>query len=331
MSAYEKAYQQYPSGSGGSMLLSGYHPNHVALERAFSELLEVDACILCPSGYMANLAVTALLARLKALCIIDKAVHASVYDGLALSQAAYIRYTHNGLDDVRKKISAHPLDGVVMTEGVFSMSGQKAPLGEISALCSPHEIPLIVDEAHSFGVIGKQGAGLASLHGLSQKEVPLRVIPLGKACAGQGAIIAGQGDWIEALLQAGRSLIYSTSVSPALSAGLLYTLSIVMESEDRRAKLNELIALFKDQAKNTSLDFADSDTAIQQLRIGCPHRARYYAQALKQKGFVCSAIRAPTVTLKATGLRIILNYQHTFEQIKQLFTHLRSIDETAPY
>lgn len=331
MSAYAKAYQQHPSGSGASMLLSGYHPNHQALERAFAELLQVDSCILCSSGYVANLAVTALLGRLQSSCIIDKAVHASIYDGLALSQTAYTRYSHNNLDDLAKKINTNPLCSVVITEGIFSMSGQKAPLGKISALCRPHEMPLIVDEAHSFGVTGRQGAGLVSLHGLSQKEVPLRIIPLGKACAGHGAIIAGQGGWVEAILQAGRSLIYSTSVSPALSAGLLYTLSIVMESEDRRARLNELIAAFKEQTNKSDLDWADSDTAIQQLRLACPHRALYYAQALKERGFFCSAIRAPTVTLKATGLRIILNYQHTSEQIKQLFTHLRSIDESAHY
>lgn len=325
--AYSQGYQHFPSGSAASMLLSGYHPNHQELEAAFAALLHVDSCVLFSSGYAANLAVTALLGRLQAHCLIDKGVHASIYDGLSLAQVSYTRYIHNDLKDFAKKLMHDEPPSLVLTEGIFSMSGQSAPLAEMASLCAPRQLPLIIDEAHSFGVLGEQGAGATSLHQLTQKEVPLRVIPLGKSCVGQGAIVAGQHEWILALLQAGRSLIYSTAVSPALSYGLRKTLDFVIQADERRATLRQLINFFREQIKNSCLNWADSYSMIQQLRLGCPYQAMYYAHELRKQGIYCSVIRSPTVSLKHTGLRIIINYRHHPEQIRQLFQQLHVIHE----
>lgn len=325
--AYQKGYASCPAGSGASMLLSGYHENHKAFEKAIADLLAVDDCILFSSGYAANLAVTALLGRLKVHCFIDKEVHASIYDGLDLSQVPYTRYPHNNLINLRKKLPMHAANATLFTEGIFSMSGQLAPLGKLSSLCNKNRSVLLVDEAHSFGILGVQGEGAVVYHGLTQKEVPLRVIPLGKAMAAQGAIVAGRADWIYALLQAGRSLIYSTAVSPALSYGLLKTLEFVVNAENRRLKLMELVDLFRDLIKKSSLNWADSITPIQQLQLGCPNLALDYAKELKKQGISCSAIRKPTVARKASGLRIVLNYNHTPEQIYDLFAKLNIIYE----
>lgn len=325
--AYQQGYSTYPSGSGASMLLSGYHPNHQAVERAFAELLEVDECILFSSGYAANLAITALLGSIKAHCVIDKSIHASVYDGLALSQVSYTRYQHNEMIDLSQKLNKASPNSVLLTEGIFSMSGQIASLDAISLLCSSNNLPLIVDEAHSFGILGPQGKGAVCHYNLTQKEVPLRVIPLGKAFAAQGAIVAGQKEWIDALFQAGRSVIYSTAVSPALSYGLLKTLDVLVNADDRRNKLNSLIALFRDETLKSPLQWTDSYTPIQQLQLGCPYLALHYARELKKAGFSCFAIRTPTVTIKSTGLRVILNYAHQEEQILLLFKTLHAIYE----
>ncbi|MGC1182526.1 aminotransferase class I/II-fold pyridoxal phosphate-dependent enzyme, partial [Legionella sp.] len=130
--AYQQGYAVYPAGSGASMLLSGYHKNHRAVEQAFADLLAVDECILFTSGYAANLAVTALLGELQAHCFIDKAVHASIYDGLTLAQIKYTRYCHNDLDDLKHKLITHSANSALITEGIFSMSGQIAPLTTIS-------------------------------------------------------------------------------------------------------------------------------------------------------------------------------------------------------
>lgn len=325
--AYQQGYALYPAGSGASMLLSGYHPNHQALEQAFAQFLQVDACLLFSSGYAANLAVTSLLAALKAECIIDKAVHASVYDGLALSAVTTRRYKHNELTEANLKLQKAQAHSALITEGVFSMSGQIAPLSELSALCKAKGASLLVDEAHSFGVMGALGKGSVAKHKLTQHEVPLRIIPLGKAFAAQGAIVAGQQQWIDALLQAGRSVIYSTATSPALSYGLLHTLEILAAADERRQHLQYLVQFFKEQIPNSPLKWMDSPSAIQQVQLGCPHLALSYAQKLKQMGFSCSAIRTPTVNKKTTGLRVVLNYQHTAEQVSQLFECMHKIYE----
>ena len=328
---YQQGYALHPSGSGASMLLSGYHTTHRAVETAFAGFLGVDECLLFSSGYAANLALTALLGTLNIHCFIDKELHASIYDGLALSKVEYTRYFHNDLDDVTRKLTTHTANSTLITEGIFSMSGQMAPLAAISSLCMENQTELLVDEAHSFGVLGEQGKGAVASHGLSQKEVPLRVIPLGKAFAAQGALIAGQSEWITALLQAGRSLIYSTSVSPALSYGLLNTLDFIVQADDRRAKLMDLVRLFRELCKNTPFNWANSLSPIQQLRLGCPHLALHYTQELKRRGISCLAVRKPTVGKKETGLRVILNYQHTPEQLHLLMMSLGEIYAHQPH
>lgn len=325
--AYQLGYALYPSGSGASMLLSGYHSNHRAVEEAFANLLSVDECILFPTGYAANLAVTALLGKLNAHCFIDKEIHASIYDGLALSQLDFSRYLHNNFEDLARKLSLHSENSALITEGIFSMSGQLSPLSKLSEICQVYNSTLIVDEAHSFGVLGSQGKGATAFFNLTQNEVPLRVIPLGKAYAAQGAVVAGKREWIHAILQAGRSIIYSTAMSPALSYGLLKTLDIVINAEERRIKLVHLVELFRSYIKQSPLHWTDSYSPIQQLQLGCPHLSLFYAKELKKEGISCSAIRKPTVSSKASGLRIILNYNHTPEQIRELFEKLHKIYE----
>jgi 8-amino-7-oxononanoate synthase len=327
--AYQEGFLHYPCGSGASMLVSGYHANHQAVERGFSDLLAVDECILFSSGYAANLAIMNLFSCIQIHCLIDKGIHASFYDGLKLSKVNFTRFKHNDLNDLSTKINGVNDNAVVLTEGIFSMSGQIAPLEQLAALSLSTKKELFVDEAHSFGVLGVQGKGAVVCHGLSQNEVPLRVIPLGKAFAAQAAIVAGKNEWITALLQVGRSIIYSTAVSPALCYGLLKTLDIVVAADERRSKLFQLIEMFKEQVKNSPLTWTDSSTPIQQLQLGCPHLSLHYATQLRDAGIHCSAIRVPTVTLKATGLRIILNYKHQEEHIAALFTKLHQIYENT--
>ncbi|TAL58493.1 MAG: aminotransferase class I/II-fold pyridoxal phosphate-dependent enzyme [Legionella sp.] len=327
--AYQEGYQRYPCGSGGSMLLSGYHETHRAVEQAFAEWLEVDDCILFSSGYAANLAITSLLGQIKALCLIDKGVHASTYDGLNLAQVEYKRYQHNDLHHLRQQLDTFPIQAL-LTEGIFGMSGMLSPLDEIANLCRTKNTVLLVDEAHSFGILGDRGKGSIAKYGLTQKEVPLRTIAFGKAYAAQGALIAGQKNWIHALLQAGRSLIYSTAISPAISYGLGKTLDVIIAAEDRRNKLQELIGQFREHIMQSPLQWSDSLTPIQQLQLGCPYLALHYSQELKAQGILCSAIRPPTVSLKATGLRIILNYRHTPQQITRLFLLLSQLHEHTP-
>lgn len=326
--AYQEGFKRYPQGSSSSMLLSGYHPIHREVERAFADWLEVDECVLMSSGYAANLALASLMGQLNFSCLIDKGSHASLYDGLRLAEVNCTRFIHNNLVDLRKKLRLSNAE-IIWTEGIFSMSGQIPCLDQIANLIESCETKLILDEAHSIGVLGYAGKGSVSLHRLSQQHVPLRLISFGKAFAAQGALVAGQSDWIKALLQAGRSLIYSTAISPGLSYGLLQTLAFIKKSDDRRKKLVDLIQIFKEQTQLSSLAWTNSDSPIQQLPLGCPYRAKYFYEELKKEGIHCALIRSPTVTKPLSGLRVVLNYHHQEKDIKKLFHCLDLINHQA--
>jgi len=322
--AYQTGYANYPVGSGGSPLVAGYHPVHRQLEQAFSTALGVDDCLFFTSGYAANLSLMALLTRLDARILMDKAVHASIYDGLALAGSKFTRYRHTDLADVSLKLQRGNFTTLV-TESVFSMSGQMAPLTELAQLGSQYELDLVVDEAHAFGVMGPEGLGLVSAFKLPQESVPLRVIPLGKAFTGSGAIVAGQGDWINALLQSARPYIYSTAPSPALAYGLLKTLDIIRAADDRRLKLQDLITYFRSATQHSKWTWRDSTTAIQQLQIGCPHWAQQIAEKLLENSIICFPMRQPTVTKQEAGLRVILNAHHEADDIDFLLKNLQIV------
>ena len=317
--AYQEGFASYPCGSGGSALISGYHPVHQQLEQTISHALDVDDAIIFSSGYAANLAIISLLASLKIHLVIDKSLHASMYDGLKLADAQYRRYRHHDLADLAVQLgrASHPV--MVLTEGLFSMSGQIAALADIMALCRPSATQCIVDEAHSFGILGPQGLGLVSACRLGQDEIPLRLITFGKALAGQGAVVAGKKEWIDALLQQARSYIYSTALSPALAFGMITAFDLMLSADDRRQKLNELVRYFQKKCKNSQLTWRHSYSPIQQLQLGCPHLAKQLADSLLTQGIFCQAIRQPTVSRHETGLRVVLNYSHSEEDIDRLF------------
>jgi 8-amino-7-oxononanoate synthase len=317
-SAYQIGFEKYPIGSTGSILVSGYHATHQALEAAFVQALQVDAALLFPSGYAANLSIMQLLAKLDIHAIIDKNMHASIYDGLALSGGTYTRYRDiNQINKINQKQAKIPADAVILTEGIFSMRGEAPNLKLF-----PSKYPLIIDEAHAFGVLGPQGLGSVAAHALTQTEVPLRIIPFGKALGGAGAIVAGDKVWITALLQAARPLIYSTAMSPALAYGLNKAFELLRAADSARSNLQTNIQHFKQHIKNSSLTWTNSDTPIQQLQLGCPQKANAYTLKLQEKNIRCIAMREPTVKRADTGLRIVLNSRHTAQQIQQLFACL---------
>lgn len=316
--AYQRGLCRYPVGSGGSSLVCGYHKAHQDVEQAFAHALGVDACLLFSSGYAANVSIMAFLAQVHAQVLVDKAIHASVYDGLRQAALPWKRYVHSNLVDAANKLG-DMMNPVLMTEGIFSMNGLLAPLDALTDLARTYQAAVVVDEAHAFGVIGPSGLGSVVHFGLTQQAVPLRVIPLGKAYAATGAIVAGQGEWIEGLLQAARPLIYSTAISPAYAYGILETLPVIQAAEDRRDTLHGLIAYFREAITRSSLTWANSYSPIQQLQLGCPFRAVRLTAALRKHGLICSAMRPPSVTAQATGLRITLNYRHELAHIDYLF------------
>lgn len=323
--AYEAGIKRYAMGSGGSMLVCGYHSVHEMLEKEFATALGVEQCLLFSSGYAANLSVAALLARMGFHIMIDKCLHASFYDGLQGSRARFSRYRHNDLSDLAIKLQALLTQPVILTESLFSMSGQYAPLHEINQLAQPTDACLIIDEAHAFGVVGERGLGAVYQAGLPNHRVPLRIIPLGKAFGGSGAIVAGEALWVDALLQCARPAIYSTALSPAFAYGLLQTLEIVQAADARRRSLQGIIDYFRTAIKTSPLNWRDSISPIQQVQLGCPFKAEMVAKHLQDKGIVCMSLRQPTVIRQESGLRISLNCAHEPGQIDTLLECLHEI------
>ncbi len=307
--AYQAGFKQFPAGSTGSMLVSGYHEAHEALEYAFTNALEVDAARLFPSGYAANLSIMQLLATLNIYALIDKQVHASIYDGLRLSGGNYTRYHNTPKPNIP--------DAIVLTEGIFSMRGN---IPNLTSLAKNY--PLIVDEAHSFGVLGPNGLGSVVAHALTQNEVPLRMIPFGKALGAVGAIVVGDKDWITALTQTARPFIYSTAMSPAMAYGLRHALHYLQAADTARQTLQQNISVFKQQIKNSPLTWTDTDSPIQQLKLGSPQLANQYSEYLVTHHILCMPMREPTVKRTETGLRIVLTHSHTSDNIHYLFEHL---------
>lgn len=326
--AFQEGFKRYPSGSRGSLVVSGYHSVHQALEEAFKVALKVDDALLFTSGYAANLAVFSLIQTLKLHPILDKAIHASCYDGVRLNNLTFSRFIHNNYLDLQKKINQTDKPSVILTEGIFSQTGQRAPLKQYGSIGEIMNSSMIVDEAHSFGVLGAHGLGATYDANLTQLEVPLRIIPFGKSFATQGAVVVGQGQWIEALLQSARTFIYSTGISPALTYGILQAFNFMQKADNRRKRLFDLIHYFQQKITGSPFNWTVSDTPIQQLKLGSAHLALSYSEALKKSGIFCVAMREPTVPRQDTGLRVVLNYQHQEEDIDRLFQNLLAIYES---
>lgn len=325
--AYIEGYKRYASGSTGSAVVSGYQDIHCEVEEAFARALQVESAILFSSGYAANLSIGMLLAALNAKVFIDKYIHASIYDGLRLANINYFRYPHlqfNKLEQLLKQASGTK---VLYTESVFSMGGGKTSFNSLNCLQGQEKFDLIVDEAHAFGVYGPEGFGALTEPELRDLQVPLRVIPLGKAGCAAGAIVAGNKSVIEALVQVARPYIYSTAMSPAFAHGLLKTLEFIRNADEARKRLFSLISYFraKINASCVEMTWKNSTTPIQHLAIGCSFETMRISEILKSQHIYCIPMRRPTVSQVDTGFRVILNANHTEADIDRLLAVLHVI------
>lgn len=315
---FKEGFNRYPAGSGASAVIDGYHPVHQALENKIATLQGVEAALYFSSGYAANLALLMFLHSLDVTFIIDKAVHASIYDGLKLTRASYARYLHQDLSSLETILKQSKKPAIVLSEGIFSMSGQIAPLRDMLALCQHYDALCVLDEAHSFGILGQNGLGLAHDAHASYKQIPLRMLAFGKAVGAQGAAIVGEKIWIDALLQHARPYIYSTAPAPAIAYGLLHTLTLLFQANDRRDQLHARINYFRQSMPKLFWQRRESYTPIQSLYTGCPKKALALSDFLKQHAIICKPVRQPTVTRRETGLRIVLTAMHTEADIDRL-------------
>lgn len=324
VAALKQGADLYGAGSGASHLVIGHQAPHHQLEEALAAFCGRERALLFSTGYMANVGVINALLGRQDHVLEDRLNHASLLDGGLLSQARFQRYAHNDVAALEKKLQAiNQGKCLVVTDGVFSMDGDKAPLKSLADACLAHQAWLMVDDAHGFGVIGEQGAGLVSEADLSSREVPVLVGTLGKAFGTAGAFVAGDDELIEACIQWGRTYIYTTGMPPAIAYATLTSLRLVQEEQWRRSRLQYLIEQFRREAKALGLQLMDSHTPIQPVVLGKPEVALAYQQSLKEKGLLISAIRPPTVPAGTSRLRITFSAEHSDAHLDQLMSALK--------
>ncbi len=317
--SFKEGVDLYGLGSCSSVVVSGYTRAHSVLEEKFAEFLNCDQAILFNSGYHANLGVTSVLSNNHTHIIADKLCHASIIDGIKLARANLHRFRHNNLEHAKLLLSKIQEKKLVITESIFSMEGDIAPASELSELSSKYNANFIIDDAHAIGVLGKNGRGISEYYGLTQEEVQCIVVPLGKALASMGAIVAGKMEVIEALRQFARTYIYTTALPPAIPHATIEVLKIVEHENWRRERLNELITYFLESADNLGLSLTSKHiTPIKSIVIGSNFRALKIQNYLLNNGFLISSIRPPTVPINTTRIRVSINCSHTESQILSL-------------
>lgn len=320
--AFKDATDHYGVGSGSAHLICGHSAAHHALEEALAEFTGRDRALLFSTGYMANMGAISALVDRSDTVFEDRLNHASLLDGGLLSGARFKRYAHADAENLEKRLNAADSPSLIVTDGVFSMDGDFAPLRALSDTARRNRAWLMVDDAHGLGVVGANGGGVVEYYGLSQLEVPVLVGTLGKAFGVFGAFVAGSEELVETLIQKARTYIYTTALPSAVAVAAAASLKIATAESWRRDKLASLSLRFKRGAEQLSLSVMPSDSPIQPVLIGDGQRAVTASRRLMDNGFLISAIRPPTVPAGSARLRVTFSALHDDDQVDRLLEAL---------
>jgi len=323
--ALQQGAQQYGVGSGASHLVSGHFDAHQRFEDAFAEFVGKPAALSFSTGYMANLGVVQALVGRGDMVFADKLNHASLNDAMLLSRAEVKRYRHNDMAQLAQLLGETKSGRkLVITDAVFSMDGDMAPVAELLKLCEQYDAWLLLDDAHGFGVLGEQGRGVMSHFRLSSPRI-IYLATLGKASGVAGACVAAEQVVIDTLLQNGRSYIYTTASPPALSVALLASLQLMSDEVWRRERLQLLTAQLRRGTQDLPWKMMASATPIQPLLVGGNEAALALSEGLRARGIWVPAIRPPTVPQGTARLRITLSASHTETDIAELLEALHEL------
>jgi len=319
------ATEKYGVGSGAAHLINGHTVAHHALEEELAEFTGRDRALLFSTGYMANLGVVSALLDRNDIVVADKLVHASLIDAAKLSSAKLLRYQHVNVEALASRIKNNPdAKKIIMTDGVFSMDGDIAPLPDIIRQVDKKNTAIMLDDAHGFGVLGKTGGGCVE-HFNCNKDVDILVGTLGKAFGTFGAFVAGSDALIETLIQSARSYVFTTAMPAAIAEATRTSLKILQDADDRRQKLQSLIQQFRQGAEQLGLTLMNSTTPIQPIVVGSAEKAIEMSDGLAKQAIQVSAIRAPTVPEGTARLRITFSALHTEKQVDKLLTALEAL------
>ena len=329
VSALQAGASRFGAGAGASHLVLGHTEAHHALEEALARFVELPVTLLFSSGYLANLgAITALAGREDAL-FADRLNHASLNDACLLSRAVFRRYPHGDVEALEGMLrSSRARRKLIVSDSVFSMDGDIAPVADLLRLAERYDAWLYLDDAHGFGVLGERGRGVLSHCGVRSPQI-VYMGTLGKAAGTFGAFVAGDAALVEFLVQRSRSYVYTTALPPALACATLEAVRLIEAEQWRREQLAKLIALLKQKLSAPAWRLLDSTTAIQPLLIGDNGAAVAVSEKLGERGLLVPAIRPPTVPPGTARLRISLSAAHAAAEVSQLAEALNELGARA--
>ncbi|MBE0363983.1 8-amino-7-oxononanoate synthase [Pseudoalteromonas ulvae UL12] len=313
------------AGSHSSPLVTGYVQAHADLETYLASELGFEACLLFSSGFSANSSVLkTLMSHAESEIFQDKLNHASLIDGGLAAKAAMTRFNHNDLSHLsRRLLKSKAKHKLIVSEGVFSMDGDTAPIEALSALAKQHDAWLMIDDAHGFGVLGQHGKGSCYLDEGIKPD--LLILTFGKAVASSGACVLCSREVRDYLIQFNRDYIYSTAMSPMVAEITLQHIQRLFHADDLRHKLTSNIRYFKQLCNEHNIALMSSSTAIQPVVIGDADTTLTVANELKKRGFWVGAIRPPTVAYNTARLRITLTASHSQADIMSLVNQLKQL------
>jgi 8-amino-7-oxononanoate synthase len=316
--AAHRAIDELGVGAGASALVSGHTRLHEEAEERFARFTALPRALLFGSGYAANLGILAALGDRDAEIFSDELNHACLIDGARLARATVTRYPHRDLDRLAASLArSTAATRIVATDAVFSMDGDLAPVPELVALCERHGAWLMLDDAHGMGVVGRTGRGTLERFAVRSPRI-VYMATLGKALGGYGALVGGEAEAIEWLIQRARTYIYSTALPPMAAAVAIRAMDILDGDPSLVARLRERIAQFRSACEALTIPVKPSESAIQPIVIGAPERAVEASRRLAELGFLVPAIRPPTVPAGTSRLRVSLSAAHAPGEIDAL-------------
>ncbi|AFS79548.1 8-amino-7-oxononanoate synthase BioF [Gottschalkia acidurici 9a] len=311
------AIEKFGCGSGGSRLTTGSHSLYNELEESLARFKGKESAIVFNTGYMANIGVLTAIADRDWVIFSDELNHASIIDGCRLSKAKIIIYKHCDMVDLDEKVRLYSKGkNIIVTDGVFSMDGDIAPLREIVNIAKKYKnIMTIVDDAHGTGVLGERGTGLVEYFDIKD-EVDIQIGTLSKALGSEGGFVVGSRRLINYLKNKSRSFIYTTALSPASIASSIKSIEIISKQRNMRKELLEKSRWFKDRLQELGFDVLDSKTPIIPIIVGNSHKTLEFSQRLFEEGLYVQAIRPPTVKEGTSRLRITIMSTHTMKDLE---------------
>lgn len=311
----------HKNGATGSRLLSGNNPYTEEVEQKLAAIFKTESALIFNSGYAANQAVLSSIPQKGDTILYDELAHACIRDGARLSLASRFPFLHNNLNDLEDRLKRAQGNIFIAVESIYSMDGDQCPLKELIALAEKYNATIILDEAHSTGIMGKNGAGFAVSQGLEEK-IPIRIYTFGKAMGVHGACVAGSKTLIDYLINFARTFIFTTAPSPHSIASIDCSFEFLASHPELQIHLRDRVTLFNDISGNLKLQKLASDTQIQGIVIPGNETIKKVAEEFQANGFDVRPILSPTVAKGSERLRICLHTFNSSEEITQLIQQL---------